>query len=325
MSRSKLGLFGLVAAALGALACAGGAAPLASPSAKGAAYGKAGEPPASAPAGAEGAGPGYAAADAPAEQAAPPPSPAAKAGALGGGAAGPSATAEARRDRYAEPKSEARPGLGTGWGETRESRTTTAPFVRDDPSRPFGVATLWYNDREGANAMARWPDYRAYDRSTQPVLGGALTVSLRDEYGRTLSGFGAGGKQYVIGEAGSRYIIFVQNHTGYRFECVTSVDGLDVIDGQPASYAKRGYLIQPHGVLEIDGWRRSAEAVAAFRFSSVRGSYANRSGQGDRNVGVIGVAFFNERGTNPVWNQGEVERRHNADPFPGRYATPPSY
>jgi hypothetical protein len=44
----------------------------------------------------------------------------------------------------------------------------------------------------------------------------------------------------------------------------------------------------------IDGWRTSLSEVAAFRFSSVRDSYAGRTGQ-DRNVGVIGVAFFRER------------------------------
>ncbi len=234
---------------------------------------------------------------------------------------GATATAEARRS---EPQPESRPGLGTAWGETRESRTTTSPFVRDDTGRAFATSSVWYNDREGANAMARASDYRSFERGVSPVLGGALTVSLRDDSGRVLAGFFAGGKQYVVGEAGQRYVIVLQNNTNYRFEVVASVDGLDVIDGQPAAFTKRGYLIQPYGSLEIDGFRRSSDAVAAFRFSSVRGSYSNRTGQGDRNVGVIGVAFFNERGTNPRWTQEEINKRNTADPFPGRYATPPS-
>lgn len=231
---------------------------------------------------------------------------------------------EMARSRSPEPPPEARPGLGTAWGETRQSATTTAPFLRDDGNRPFGTATIWYNDREGANAMARASDYRNIDRSVVPVLGGALTVSVRGENGYVLPGFMGGGRQYVVGEPGQRYTILVQNNTNYRFECVASVDGLDVIDGRPADFTKRGYLVAPYGTLEIDGFRQSADAVAAFRFSSVRGSYSARSGQGDRNVGVVGVAFFNERGTNPTWTQEEINRRHNADPFPGRYATPPS-
>lgn len=235
---------------------------------------------------------------------------------------GAGASADMARSRESEPSPGVRPGLGTAWGETRESRTTTAPFIRDSAT-PFAVSTLWYNDRVGAEAMSRWADYRSYDRSAADVMGGALTVSLRNESGSVLPGFFAGGKQYVVGEAGERYVIVIRNNTNYRYECVASVDGLDVIDGTTAAYTKRGYLIQPYGVLEIDGFRRSADAVAAFRFSSVRGSYASRSGAGDQNVGVIGVAFFNEQGTRPTWTPDEIQRRQNADPFPGRYAVPP--
>lgn len=232
------------------------------------------------------------------------------------------AAGSAMRESRREAPAVDRPGLGTAWGETRHSPTTSAPFVRDSAS-PFAVASLWYNDRTGADAMSRWADYRSHAQGAVPVLGGALTVSLRDEHGRQLSGFFAGGKDYVVGEAGTRYMIIIRNNTGYRYECVTSVDGLDVIDGRPAAYTKRGYLIQPHGTLEIEGFRRSADQVAAFRFSSVRGSYASKSGKGDRNVGVIGVAFFNEEGTQPTWSPDEIRRRHSADPFPGQYAEPP--
>jgi len=278
---------------------------------------------------APGAAPNYAESEAPSYDAAP----ASPGGGYGESKASAPA-AEAQPGRYGadsaggarmerrEPTPTERPGLGTAWGETRRSPTTTAPFVRDSAS-PFAVAALWYNDRTGADAMSRWADYRTHSRGAVPVLGGALTVSLRDESGRLLNGFFAGGKDYVVGEAGSRYIIVIQNNTGYRYECVASVDGLDVIDGREAAYTKRGYLIQPHGSLEIEGFRRSEDAVAAFRFSSVRGSYSAKSGKGDRNVGVIGIAFFNEEGTRPTWTPEELQRRNSADPFPGRYAEPP--
>ena len=101
-----------------------------------------------------------------------------------------------------------------------------------------------------------------------------------------------------------------------------SVDGLDVLDGQAASFAKRGYLIDPHGEVEIDGFRQSLDTVAAFRFGSVRSSYAAQKHGDTRNVGVIGVALFHERGTTP-WNPREIQRRNDANPFPGQFATPP--
>jgi hypothetical protein len=82
--------------------------------------------------------------------------------------------------------------------------------------------------------------------------------------------------------------------------------------------------VDPRGELEVDGFRQSMDTVAAFRFGSVRGSYAAQKTGDSRNVGVIGVAIFNERGTNPFpWTADEVQRRRDANPFPGQFATPP--
>jgi hypothetical protein len=64
------------------------------------------------------------------------------------------------------------------------------------------------------------------------------------------------------------------------------------------------------------------DEVAAFRFGSVGGSYAAQKGD-DRNVGVIGVAFFEESGSNVRWTDFEVDRGNNADPFPSGFASPP--
>jgi hypothetical protein len=114
----------------------------------------------------------------------------------------------------------------------------------------------------------------------------------------------------------------VRNRTDLRLEVVLSVDGLDVLDGRKASVRKPGYVMVPRSQLTVDGFRQSTEAVAAFRFSPVRESYAAEKYHSTENVGVIGIAVFNERGTNP-WNQREVEKRLRANPFPGHFATPP--
>ena len=77
-------------------------------------------------------------------------------------------------------------------------------------------------------------------------------------------------------------------------------------------------------VVPCDGWRRSATQVAAFRFGRVSNSYAART-SGGRNVGVVGVALFAERGSR--WTTDEIRKRDTANPFPGdrNYARPPSY
>lgn len=247
------------------------------------------------------------------------PSPAATGGMFKGDVA---KSAPEKRRAEAEPND--RPGLGTEWGETRFSRITTVPFVRADQTNPFATASFFYNDEQGARDMANLSGFRRFAAGSVAAAGGVISVALRDEGGRFLSGFAAGGKSYVVGEAGRRYIIVVHNNTDNRLEVVLSVDGLDVLDGKAASFNKRGYLVDPRADVEIDGFRQSTETVAAFRFGSVRGSYASQKTGDARNVGVIGVAIFNERGTNPFNSSSdEAQRRRDANPFPGQFATPP--
>jgi hypothetical protein len=103
------------------------------------------------------------------------------------------------------------------------------------------------------------------------------------------------GENYVMGQRGQRYTLRIHNHSGRRIEAVVSVDGRDVVDGKTADYrSKRGYLVQPWGYVDVDGWRVSQGEAAAFRFSSVANSYVGRTGS-TREVGVIGVAVFPER------------------------------
>lgn len=215
-----------------------------------------------------------------------------------------------------------RPGLGTQWGETRDSRITNVPFERGDGSNPFATSVLYYNDEEGARGMASSSGFARTSTGLYPVANGALSIGLKDENGTWLSGFTANSRSYVVGEAGRRYSIVVRNQTPFRIECVLSVDGLDVLDGKAAAFSKRGYIVDPKGEIEVDGFRQSTNSVAAFRFGSVRGSYAGQKYGETANVGVIGLAVFNERGTEP-WKFNEIEKRHDANPFPGQFAKPP--
>lgn len=127
-----------------------------------------------------------------------------------------------------------------------------------------------------------------------PAGGGAYTLDLVDESGRTLPAFEHRGRTWVLGRRDQRYLLRVRNGSGRRIEVVASVDGRDVVDGRKASYEKRGYIVDPWSEVVIDGFRLSQDAVAAFRFSSVRDSYAARMGDA-LDVGVIGAAIFPER------------------------------
>jgi len=227
-------------------------------------------------------------------------------------------TSEGARDEV----SRSRPGLGTVWGEDRESTVRRTAFNRADPVRPFALATLFYNDREGIEAMSSESARFDHGDSGFRLVDGVVSVRLLDEDGGALPSLEVASRDYVVGEHGQAYSIEVRNHSGSRIEVVTTVDGLDVVDGEEGSFSKRGYIVGPFDTVVIDGFRRSTDTVAAFRFGSVGDSYAGRKGKA-RNVGVIGVAFFHELGSERPWTSGEVNRRHTADPFPGRFAEPP--
>ena len=123
-------------------------------------------------------------------------------------------------------------------------------------------------------------------------------VQIVREDGETLPTYAFRDRFYVQGVMNERYTIRVTNPTPNRVEAVVSVDGLDVIDGDTANLAKRGYIVPPYGDVHIEGFRTSLEDVASFRFSSVDGSYAGRQGKA-RNVGVIAVAIFEETAPPP--------------------------
>lgn len=212
-----------------------------------------------------------------------------------------------------------RPGLGTSWGESVHAPISFSPFVRAN-ARPWDEVVLHYNDARGVQAHAAY-------LGTQPqpleiyAGDGSLGIAIVDDAGNTLPGYMANGRALIVGNDGARYRIAVRNGTTARFEIVASVDGLDVIDGKPADPNRRGYIVDPHDTLIIDGFRTSDHNVAAFRFGRVADSYASKT-SGDRNVGVIGFAIFAERGAQ--WHPVELHKRDTADPFPQRgYAVAP--
>jgi hypothetical protein len=146
-----------------------------------------------------------------------------------------------------------------------------------------------------------------------PPAPSPYEIDLIGDSGQALDTFQKDNRFYVLGMAGTRYSIRVTNPTDRRVEAVVSVDGLDVIDGLDADFTgKRGYIVPPHDVLVVDGFRTSQSQVAAFRFSSVANSYAERKGKG-RNVGVVGVAIFEEKG-DPVIVVPEVATARPSDP-----------
>jgi hypothetical protein len=139
---------------------------------------------------------------------------------------------------------------------------------------------------------------------------GIATVTIIDrDSGTVLNTYYYHGEYWVAGTPGDRYAIDIRNCTGGRVLAVTSVDGVNVLSGATAGWDQAGYVFDPEEGYEITGWRKSHEEVAAFTFTAAADSYAERTGR-PANVGVIGVALFQERERPAVYSPPAREAPH---------------
>ncbi len=157
----------------------------------------------------------------------------------------------------------------------------------------------------------------AHAHPIDAVAVGALaaldsTLARVEIYDRTrgavLPIYPSAGRNWIEGVPGHEYAVRIRNRSGARILVVTSVDGVNVITGDTAAPSQSGYVLEPYGMVEIAGWRKSMSRTAAFYFTDLGDSYAARTGR-PNDVGVIGVAVFRERATPPVtgslWNWRE--------------------
>lgn len=103
------------------------------------------------------------------------------------------------------------------------------------------------------------------------------------------------GATWIEGRDGNHYTIDVRNLTGQRALFIISVDGLDVISGQPAGPQSQGYVVGANESLSIPGWMLNGASAAEFYFSRSTDSYVNSLGGTTTNTGVIGAMVFHEQ------------------------------
>lgn len=137
--------------------------------------------------------------------------------------------------------------------------------------------------------------------------------------GNVITEYHKKGNTYIEGRKGSEYSIRLTNKTGQKIMCILSVDGLDIVDGKPASHNSRGYILSAYQSTIIDGWRTDLENVRKFFFTREKKSYSKKSGQGTDNLGVIGLVAFQEK---PWYGGAYFNRQPPIDYWPKRS---PSY
>jgi hypothetical protein len=108
-----------------------------------------------------------------------------------------------------------------------------------------------------------------------------------------------------------------------------TVDGLNVINGSLSSQSRREpmYVLDPYESTVIQGWRSSLDEIRKFVFVDEQRSYAERTGQGNGDLGWLRVTTFREVGGWPrfkpqVRELDEFGPRSDAQRAP-ESATPP--
>ncbi|MGJ7532764.1 MULTISPECIES: hypothetical protein [unclassified Variovorax] len=220
--------------------------------------------------------------------------------------------------------------LGTQWGEGLESKTRTV-ITKRLSDQPDDVALLGYNE---ASAVRRSVGSNPESRLSLMLADGDVEWSVLGEDSRPLplqrARRGSGGEDMfrLAGVQGSRYTLRFRNLSERNYEVIATVDGLDVLNGKPGSLRNGGYVLRPLQALTIEGFRKSENEVAAFRFSAPGRAYAANTEAGDvRNIGVIGAALFEleERDAPRRQRRDATPSQPSAFPADGAYAPPPRY
>lgn len=172
--------------------------------------------------------------------------------------------------------------LGTKWGDEIDSQVTEVDLKRKSNS-PLAETQVQYADKQ----------YQGKPIQGISVAGGKISFTIIDDRGDTIPLYRVGSNYYLAGREGQSYQLHYENNTSKTFEIVTSVDGIDVIDGSAASRSNSGYVLHAHDTLTIEGFRKSADAVASFTFGKPEESYAANSDNGSiDNAGIIGTVVY---------------------------------
>ena len=104
------------------------------------------------------------------------------------------------------------------------------------------------------------------------------------------------GTDWIEARNGTKYEIEVRNDSYNRILAVTSVDGLNVINGKHEdSFTAPGYILHQHNNIKIPGWKISADNVREFFFTPQENSYSAKLGANSSNTGVIATAIYKEK------------------------------
>ncbi len=153
------------------------------------------------------------------------------------------------RKRFAPAPQEERPGLGTRWGETRESQVRATSFRRANGSRPFATAAIHYNDAAGHSRHDRRADA---PQRTRPVPRRSRPANCSRSSCATEAGVaaGGGGRVALVRHRRKRERVtrsWCAIGADFRWRSSSRWMGSTCSMGGRRRMRKRGYIVPPHG------------------------------------------------------------------------------
>lgn len=172
--------------------------------------------------------------------------------------------------------------LGTQWGDEVSSRVRLVKLRRAS-KEPIAKTQVLYADKA----------YQGRQINSIALAAGKVALAIETDR-RKLPMYRDAGNYYLSGKAGQPYRLVYRNNSRNTYEIVASVDGIDVLNGKPASQYNRGYVLRPKGKLIIEGFRKSKSAVASFIFSKPSDAYVanTRKAKLANNTGIIGTVIY---------------------------------
>ncbi len=123
-----------------------------------------------------------------------------------------------------------------------------------------------------------------------------VSLVLETKDSRVIRSYEHDGKTFVQSVEDTDYQLRIKNKTNGRVKVVASVDGLNILNGEPVSDKpdEPGYLLNAFAEELFKGFRVDENTVAAFRFTKKEGGYAQSKGMG-ASSGVIALRVFSEK------------------------------
>jgi hypothetical protein len=104
------------------------------------------------------------------------------------------------------------------------------------------------------------------------------------------------GNSWVEARKGTKFEIKITNEWWNRCLAIVSVDGLNVINAQHEVPEKSpGYIVNRWSSVTIPGWKINEDQARDFMFVEPNNTYASKIGGDPNNVGVIGLAVYDEK------------------------------